>query len=137
MRLSNFKRITTDDLKDEMKSLGEKLAYIINPFAEEVLSALGGKLSISDNLNQGYKEFTFSVDSNGVPTQTLVIKSDIIGRCKGVDVQFLENQTNINTFPTSAPFLTWNENNGFITIRHVTGLQSGNKWKMRVLVKGE
>lgn len=137
MRLSNFKRINTDDLKDEAKALGEKLAYIINPFAEEVLSALGGKLSITDNLNQEYKEISFLVDGDGIPTQSLVIKTGIIGRCKGIDIQYLENTTNVNTYPTAAPFITWTESNNLITIKHITGLQASNKWKMRLLIKGE
>lgn len=136
MKISGFKRITSDDVQSEYKQLADKLANSLNPFAEEVVTAINGRLDVV-NLNQKYKEFSFLVDSSGLPTQDLVFKSDIVGRVKGIDIQYLENVTNVNTYPTAAPFITWSESGGLITIKHVTGLQTLNKWKMRVLVKGE
>ncbi len=137
MKVQSFKRISTDNISDEYKQLAEKLAYSINPFAEDVVTALDGRLSISENLNQSYKEVTVQVDSSGIPIQTTLVKSEITGRVKGMNIEFIENQTNINVFPTAAPFITWTETSGIITIRHITGLQTGNKWKLRLLIKGE
>jgi hypothetical protein len=137
MKVQSFKRISTDNISAEYKQLAEKLAYSINPFAEDVVTALDGRLSIAENLNQSYKEITVQVNSSGVPIQATQIKSDITGRAKGMNIEFIENQTNINVFPTAAPFITWTENEGIITVRHITGLQTGNKWKLRLLIKGE
>lgn len=137
MKLSGFKRILTDDIPAEYKQLAEKIAYAINPFAEETINAINGKLSIGDNLNQRYKEVTIELDSNGEPTQSVGFKSELVTRCKGISVENVENITNVNTYPTAAPFVTFSESNGIINIKHITGLQTANRWKIRLLYKGE
>lgn len=137
MKLEGFKRILTEDLPAESRQLADKLASTLNPFAEQVITALNGRLNITDNINQVYKELTIDLNSDGTPKVQTAFKSDLIGRCKGIDIQYLENVTNVNTYPTAAPFITWVDNNSIIIIKHVTGLQANNKWKMRLLLKGD
>ncbi len=137
MRIQSFKRITSETLPAESKALADTIATSVNGFAEEVVNILSGKVSISDNLNQKFKEITVELNSNGTPIQTLQFKSEISGKCKGISVEFAQNMTNSIVYPTTAPFVTFIENEGIVTIKHITGLQTGYKWKIRLLYKGE
>lgn len=137
MKVQGFRRIIVEDVAAEDKPLAEKIGSSINPFAEEVINLMNGKISIADNLNQKHKEITLSLNSNGTPKADTAFQHGLIGRCRGISVEKVENLTNVNTYPTNAPFITFTEANGLVTVKHVTGLQVDNKWKITLLCKGD
>lgn len=137
MKLQGFRRLIVEDLPAESKAIGDKFASVINPFAEEVVNAINGKLSITDNLNQKYKEVSVQMNSNGTPRADTAFQHGLIGRCRGISVEKVENLTNVNVYPTSAPFITFTESGGLVTVKHITGLQVDYKWKITLLCKGE
>lgn len=136
MKLQSFKRIVTEDVKEEFRELVSKLAYSINPFAEEVIEALNKNLTSEDNLNETKKEVTVTVNSSGTPTTPLQFKTDLSRTSFGIDVVKAENITNSTTYPTGHPFLSYSEVNGVITVNNITGLPANNKFKLKLIIKG-
>lgn len=134
MKVNNFKRIIKEDVKEEYRELVEKLAFSINPFAEEVVKALSNNLNIQDNFNQKIRDITVEVDSNGIPKVKTQFKTNLISKCIGTHVIKLDNLTNPLVFQISYPFINFSESNGLLTIDHVSGLPANNNFKLKLVL---
>lgn len=133
MKLSSFRRIVSDDYDEKDRPLISKLAYSVNSAIDEILETLNRNVSIADNTNLVIKDITATV-SSGVPTTTLRITSGLTSFCRGMQVISATNQTTSTTYPTSQPFINFTENNGVITINHISGLTDGDKYLLRVVL---
>jgi hypothetical protein len=134
-RLSKFARINREGVPEEQLALVEKLASSINSFAEELNFALDRRLTVDDNLNMSYKEIDVTLSSSGQPVNKTQFRSGITGRCRAISVERVENIDNPATYPSAAPFVSFIDNSGLITINHITGLQSGSRWRLTLLTK--
>lgn len=134
MKINTFKRIIKEDVKEEYRELVEKLAFSINPFAEEVVKALSNNLSVPDNFNQKFRDITVEVDASGIPKQTLAFKTNLVTNCKGILTIRATNVTSSTTYPTGYPFLTFTEADGILTINHITGLPANNSFTLKLLL---
>jgi len=87
-----------------------------------------------ENLNQEVVEITVILDGNGIPTTTTKFATTALDRARGAEVIYVENLTNRGTFPTTAPFISFEPiSTNLYKLNHITGLQSSDKW--RILVK--
>lgn len=136
MKLSGFKRLRKEDFPKDYQELVDKLAYSINTFTDEVINGLNKNLTIDENMNQFLKEITVTVNSSGVPTETTQLTNALAIPAKGMKVLRAENLTNTSSYPTNAPFISFSEEKKVITIKHVTGLQASNKYKLLLNVIG-
>jgi hypothetical protein len=136
MKISSFKRLIKEDVEDQFKPIMEKIGTSVNVFAEEVTEAFNNKLSIEDNFNQTKRQVTVTVNAGGVPIAPLQFKSDLAGNCYGIQTVRAENMTSSSVYPTGYPFFTYTEKNGVITVSHITGLPSGNKFKLNLVLLG-
>lgn len=136
MKLPGFKRITSDDFSAEERSLIDRIAFAINPFASDIVDAFNKKITVTDNLNQVFKDVDVTLNASGVPKQTTSFKVEVTGKLYGISVEKADNLTNPAAYPTAAPFITFSQNGDVITIKHVTGLQADNKWRLKLLCKG-
>ena len=133
--IDNFKKIVQEDYDKQYQDMINKLAYSINPFAEQVVDALDNGISITDNLNWGKATITVTVDSTGTPTTITKFKSGITGNSYGVAVEKAVNTTNATVYPTSAPFISYSESNGVITVNNISGLPANNKFTLNLTIK--
>lgn len=134
MKLSTFKRIIKEDVKEEYRELVEKLAFSINPFAEEVIKALGNNLSVGDNFNQQIRDVTVEVDGSGSPKSILQFKTNLPSKCVGHQVIKADNLTNSSVYPTSCPFLSFTESGGILTVNNITGIPADNKFQLKLVL---
>jgi len=134
-KLSGFKRVIKEEFKEEYQELIDKLGYSVNSFAEEVINAFNGNIN-EDNILDKSKTITTTLDSSGIPTQDLSFKSGLVGKTKGIIVVKAENLTNPNTYPTGAPFCTFSENNGIVSVSHITGLPASQKYRLTLKIIG-
>lgn len=136
MKIENFRRLIKEDVDQQYRPLVEKIGYILNPFAEQIVQAFNKNLSIDDNLNWSKKTITVTVDSNGTPTSTTQFQSGIAANTVyGITVEKAINLTNPNIYPTGAPFISYSENNKLITINNIKGLPSGNNFQLNLIIK--
>lgn len=138
MKLSNFRRILTDDFAKEYQALIEKLCNYINPNTELVYTALSNRLTFTDNFDATVKIFSVTVDANGTPTSTTTIPLNIVNnttpKASGSLVIKADNLTNSNVYPTGGVFLSFTQSGNIITITNITGLPANNKFNLSTVM---
>lgn len=125
MQLSNVRRIVIEDFAKEDRPAVEKLATILNPFMEEVVTLSEGNVSY-DNLNRSKVSADITVDASGnavgltqINTQLQSYSGNVI-----IQVQNLSGGANV----VSAPYLDCTyQGNGIVRINKIYGLVVGKK----------
>lgn len=135
-KFEGVKRITSEDFESKDQALISKLASPLNNVLEFVARAFNKNIGWSDNLNCDLRVIELNVNASGLPTPEVTFKSNLKGTCKGIYIEKLENLTNPGTYPTSAPFISFSEDNFQISINHITGLTSGNKYRISLVCRG-
>lgn len=135
-RLSNPTKIVKENIPTEFRKLAEGLGQPYNDFSEQVYNALNKNLTVDDNFNMQYKDIQLQVNSDGTPLLVTQYQSNLKTKVRGMQVFRLQNLTNPTIYPTSAPFITFSENNKVITINHITGLSSGYVYLVTILAAG-
>lgn len=134
-QVPDFKRINTEDFKSEERQLIEKLANILNLFNEQLVTLLTKNIDFT-NLKQELKDIEIIVNSNGIPTVSSGFKNNLNSKIKGVICIRSQNLTNTSSYPTGAIIMAFEEVNNSVLIKHVTGLQANNKYKLTIITIG-
>lgn len=129
MKLNDIKRIRTEDFPKDDYALINKLSFALNPFLEQI-STIFNKNVDFDNLNREIIKVVVELNSSGVPKTQIQIKSTLKTKIRGFNVIRAENLENDGTFPTGAPFVTFNQTSELITIFHVTGLPADKRYNL-------
>jgi hypothetical protein len=132
-KIPEIKRIKVEDFKEEDRDTVAKLANVLNTALEQIQSALTNNLTFSENFRGQMKDIEVTVDSSGVPTVDTSFKSSLSSSCKGLWVIKAENLTSSGTYPTAAPYVSFTESSGQIYVEKITGLQSANKYRLRII----
>ena len=133
MKMPSFRRIITNDYDQESKNLVAQLAVSINNGFDVLYQALSKRLTFGDNFICTEVTVELTVDANGIPTSTTGFKLDTSQtntKVYEVQVRYAENLTNTGTYPTSAPWVSWVQTQTGISIVHVSGLQTGNLYRL-------
>lgn len=133
MKLQTFRNLVKENFPQKYYDLIDPLGFSVNPIMTQLLNALNKNLSVTDNLNMQYKDITVTVDATGKPTSSLTYKSALNGTTQGVVVVKADNLSNSGTYPTSAPFISWSDNSGTVTINNISGLQANQKYQLKLL----
>jgi hypothetical protein len=137
MKLPSFKRLFKGDFDEKEQNLVDKMSYTINSGIEVLYEALNKRLNFSDNFNSSQHTLSVTVDSSGKPVQTTVFSSNISGNAVGILV--LKATAGTDTapvYPTSAPFISYTQNNQSFTITNVKGLTAGISYTLTFVVMG-
>src|SRR5271170_5125949 len=113
MQLSNIKRLVKEDFPQSEQDTVDRLAYILNPFLDQISSILNKNIAI-DNLSREFKTITVT-NTNGILSQPVNIKTALTGKIVGISVISATNNTSSGTAPTAAPWLTWSTNGNIIS----------------------
>jgi len=135
-KLSNYRRIVTNDYKDEDRDLVDRMALSINNGFDAVYFALNGRLSLKDNMLATVKDVEVIVDSTGNPTITTSFKLSTDYQVLGCQVILAQNLTNSSTYPTGQPFISFTQNGLNVFINNITNLQAGNRYLVRIVAYG-
>jgi hypothetical protein len=123
------KKIRVEDFSGENKEVIERIGYAYNSFADEVYSILNGNIDTS-NLNRQLADIIVLIDNTGKLKSQPQIKTTISGKIRGINVISAINQVNPNTYPVSAPFVSYAINGQTLTILNVSGLQSNSEYSL-------
>lgn len=132
MKIQAPKRILTSDFAEDDQRVAGQLAGILNTFLEEVYSAVSGKLTIGDNLNQEIKILKLTVVS-GIPTTNVSFRNPLRSKINGITVKRAIG----TAYPNSAPFISFTEADGVVRIDHVTGLPDNTEYQLITLLTGD
>lgn len=130
--LDTPRRLLLDNISEENREDFRKFSEIYNYFIEQVTNTVNGQLDYQ-NLTKVLVTVDVTVDTNGNPILggSFSAPQGMVGH----KVLRADNLTNPNTFPTSAPFMTFtasNSGNGIYNIKNVTGLPANNKFRLLV-----
>ena len=133
MKITGSKRILMEDFKKEDQALVSNLAYVLNPFLEQVVQAFSKNITVSENLNMEYKTVMIEVDANGLTLNTASFQTTI-NNISGLVV--INISSDDGSYPLGAPFCSYTKDGKVVKIQHVTGLDVNIKYTMKVLVLG-
>lgn len=137
MKLPSIRRILKNDFEEEQHSLVEKLGNAVNYNFDKIWNVLNGEVSLADNTKTQIKDITLTVDSSGIPTETVSFQSKFSpARPIGAMIIDVQNKTNPDTYPTSWPGVSYRESSGTVFINHISGLTSGNKYFLKIVFFG-
>lgn len=114
----------------------QTLGLTINGNTEPVFEAINGKLEFETNIKGIIKDLEVTLDSNGIPKSTTAFTASSSDRIIGCQVVKAENITNSSTYPSGCPFISYTQIDDKITIKHITGLQADNKYRIRIIAVG-
>lgn len=132
-KLGFLKRIITEDFPKDSQQLVSKLAFILNPALEQIVQAMANNLTFEDNIASMVKDITVEVGVDGKPISGGGFQSTLKGVCKNIIIVRAINLTNSNVYPSGCPFISWEEDSKVINIKHITGLQANNKYRLRLI----
>jgi hypothetical protein len=132
-KLATYKRIITSDFNDDNKQLVEQLAFPINDGFNALYFAVAGRLGLRDNVYCSVKDLDITVDASGNPTSTTSFNLDKQGQVIGCQVIYAANQVNTAIYPTGQPFVSFTQNNTSLVINNITGLQSNQRYRIRIV----
>ena len=134
-QIDNLRRIVAEDFDEENRQLVAKLGSNLNQFMEQVYEAFQGNIDFS-NVNEELIDYDVTVNGSGTPTTTNKFKSDLF-RLQGVQVVRATNISTVGTYPTSCPFISFTpEGGGIYRVDNITGLNSGDRWRLKLRLIG-
>lgn len=133
-KVSGGRRLLTDDFNVEDRALIQKLAFVLNPFLEQVISAFNSNITISENLDMEIVDISLIVDGSGLTTSTASFQTGL-SSISGILV-LSASPTDSTDYPINAPFVSFKKNNNIVKIQHVTGLPADTKYSLKILVIG-
>lgn len=128
MQLSNVRRIVIEDFKKEDRAVVEKLAVILNPFMDDVVTLTQGNIDY-DNLARSKVTVDLTVDATGTVIGVTQINTQLQSYSgnKIINVQSLVGSSNV----ISAPYLDCTyQGNGIVKINKMYGLVVGKKTRV-------
>jgi hypothetical protein len=127
-KLGIIKRLVDTDFPKKYSDLLPNLFGAINQFIDQTSYALNKSLTFSDNF--AALDTEIQVTGNGAGS---FVKWPYAIPCKGAMVLMVTNNTNSTAVLASAPFVEFEASVGQITIKNITGLQTNNKYTLRVV----
>ena len=135
-KVTEFKRLVREDFPKDDQAFVDRLAFTINPALEAIAQAFNRNLTFEDNLNTQIRDIDLTVDASGIPLSITAYKSTLRTLTRGLICVRAENLNNPSAYATGQPFVSFSENNGLITLKHVSGLPANQKFRLKIISIG-
>lgn len=136
MKIQIPKKLRAEDFDSNSQDLINKIAFIYNPFADEVFQTLDRGVDYN-NLNRQISLVTIIMDPSGKIVNAPSIKVTLKTKVLGINVINASNQINTSTYPTAAPFVNWTLSGGLLNILNVSGLQNDSTYILTLELIGQ
>lgn len=136
MKLTALKRIITEDFAKDDQGLVQKLSFILNPIVDQLSILLDKRLDFI-NLNRQLKVLNIKVDSTGTPIMSVQIKSELKTKAIGINCIRVINTKNPQTYLPAAPFISFSEDTGIISVENVSGLSANVEYTLTLEILGD
>ena len=133
-KLDNIRRLRPEDYPEKDRPLINKIAFILNPFMEQMSRILSGNID-QENLASTIAEIEVTVDSNGTPILNNKFRVDLPRVFSGAVCINAVNLTTSTNYPTSAPFLSTTISSGLLVVNNISGLQANEKYRLTIELK--
>jgi hypothetical protein len=129
-RIPPIKRLSTEDFKDQTSWIG-RLLQPLNDFMSATVQALNKGLTFGDNFSAQVKELEFTLDANSFPMKFLCT---LPSRPKGLWVVGARHVAGTPDTLSTAIYADWDYSDGQVIIRNLSGLTSGKKYYICVII---
>lgn len=135
-KIRKINKLLTEDFPSKYSDLVGKLAFVINPFLDNLVEALDGRLNFTDNLDAEVKELRIT------PTSDLPLRIRTgLTFCDTILVGRVTNLTNTSATLTTPPFVEYsNVEDGAarqIEITNITGLVTTDTYRIKLILLNE
>jgi hypothetical protein len=135
--LPTTKKIYRSDLGKDIPVWVDNLLSPLNSFIEQVYAAFDRNLTLPNNVSSQIELIEFTTKSGYSSSQDfdeLSIKRRIPRYATFAFVGNVIDYTNPQKKFTTPIFLSWNDDNGIIKIRYISGLDNLTKYKIYILI---
>jgi len=133
MKLPNFRRIFSNDFKEEYKELLDGLSGTVNTGIEVLYNALNNNLTFKDNFAATVAEVSIRTDASGTPIGGATFRLSNSLKVEGLIVISAINSGNASIYPTGGVFLSFLQSNQTVSITNATGLVPGQTYTVKVI----
>lgn len=130
MKISQISRFVLEQFPGKYKDLLDKLLFPLNSNLDIITQALTNNLDFSNNFNCQVMDLDVTAPCD--PNNPIFIKNTMNGLCKRIYVDHLMDVRGNTAIPTSAPFVSFENNGNQIKLINITGLTGGLKYKVRL-----
>ena len=131
-KFTAFKRLNAEDFNPKYKDLIVQLGEIFNPIMDQFTIAFNKNIDF-ENLAQTPRNLTLVVGADNKPLQQIQVSSGLTRRCRGIRVVRAVCLSDAGVFVNSAPFISFQENDGLITIQHISGLVPNQQYSLSLV----
>jgi hypothetical protein len=135
MKIQIPKKIIVEEYASEYRELVTRLGFIINSFTDDIYNLLQKKVDYN-NLNRDI--FTLSIQT-GLGSEILgspSLTTSFLNSISGAVILSMKNETNSGIYPTSAPFISWNNTGNTFRILSITGLLPSTRYSITLEIIG-
>lgn len=132
-KIANYKRIITTDYDKEHQPIVEELGRSINDGFNQLYFNMNGRIDLRNNIFCTVKEVDIVVNAEGIPLSRTIFALNSTQTVIGCTVLRALNQVNSNTYPTTAPFISFSQIDQAILINHITGLQANQRYTITIV----
>lgn len=137
MKIDAPKRISAEFYPDEYQQLIELLGQSLNPFMDQIMMAISGRLNISDNLHAKFQTFKVTVDASGIPSKEVGFQNTLNTKVAGFSVIRAVNLANIaGSFTTTHPFISFTETDKLVKVHRICGLPANTEFQITAIMYG-
>lgn len=134
MQLPFYRRITEEDLSDAPKGNWKgKMLYAINLFMQQLYTGLSNQITPEQNCIAQTKTFTFigsATPANNIYSFSTTFTYNPIG----IDVLDVHPTDTSSQVFTTAPYVSWNWNNGTFNVIGISGLSADVPYSVTIRV---
>lgn len=134
MQLPFYRRITEEDLADAPKgNWKSKLLYAINLWFQQMYAGLSNQLTPEQNCIAQTKTFSLT-GSATVTKNTYSFSTTFTYNPVGVDMLDIHPTDGSTKVFSTAPYVSWEWNNGVFNVLGITGLTDGKPYSVTLRV---
>lgn len=134
-------RFRVEDFEEQFRDLIDTLAGELNAFNNDVYNQLNGNITFDNLDRQLVPNLVVQMDASGAVINKPQVKLTLKSKISGISVINAQNNTNVEVYPTSHPFISFTVGTDkgtdkIITIKNITGLQANSKYTLTVEIIG-
>lgn len=134
MQLDNVRVINPADYPEDMQETMDILGGNLNDFMQQVVELSRGNIDF-DNTSQELLTIDVTVGENGIPINTLNIRTTKKVIPRGFQVVSARSMVSTTSYPTGSPFISFTPKGNFLTeINHITSLPANQKFRLTIIV---
>lgn len=137
-KLPTLKRLFKNEFKPEYSDLVEKLIVSINNGFDNIYDSLNNKITLKNNMLCDIKDVEASVSPSGDLLNDINLYLTFNNNVNSVVIGMVQNKTTPVLYPKNGVTVIWEPvSQGIIKIKHISGLQEGSIYNIRLVIYGD